>query len=56
MNTIKFSPSWIGRVLPGVTSAHEVMPPMRNVSQPECFVGGVSDGTYGAASHGLHRE
>jgi chondroitin AC lyase len=36
--------------LPGVTSAHEVMPPMRNVSQPECFVGGVSDGTYGAAS------
>ncbi|MGO8792825.1 MAG: polysaccharide lyase family 8 super-sandwich domain-containing protein [Terriglobia bacterium] len=36
--------------LPGVTSTHEVMPPIRNVSQPECFVGGVSDGTYGAAS------
>ena len=35
--------------LPGVTSAHEVMPPIRNVSQPEGFVGGVSDGTYGAA-------
>ena len=36
--------------IPGVTSAYEVMPPMRNVSQPEYFVGGVSDGTYGAAS------
>ena len=36
--------------LPGVTSAHEVMPPIRNVSQPEGFVGGVSDGTYGAAT------
>ncbi len=36
--------------IPGVTAAYEVMPPMRNVSQPEYFVGGVSDGTYGAAS------
>jgi chondroitin AC lyase len=36
--------------LPGVTSAHEVMPPIRNVSQPEGFVGGVSDGIYGAAA------
>ncbi len=36
--------------LPGVTSPHEIMPPVRNVSQPEGFVGGVSDGTDGAAA------
>jgi hypothetical protein len=36
--------------LPGVTSPHVVIEPVRNVSQPEGFVGGVSDGTYGAAS------
>ena len=36
--------------LPGVTSPHVVIKPVRNVSQPEGFVGGVSDGTYGAAS------
>jgi chondroitin AC lyase len=36
--------------LPGVTSPHMTEPPVRNVRQPEGFVGGVSDGTYGAAS------
>jgi chondroitin AC lyase len=36
--------------LPGVTSPHMTLPPVRNVTQPESFVGGVSDGTYGAAA------
>ncbi len=36
--------------LPGVTSPHMTTPPVRNVSQPEGFVGGVSDGAYGAAA------
>jgi chondroitin AC lyase len=36
--------------LPGVTSPHVVVTPVRNISQPEWFVGGVSDGTYGAAA------
>jgi chondroitin AC lyase len=36
--------------LPGVTSPHMVEPPLRNVRQPEGFVGGVSDGNYGAAA------
>jgi chondroitin AC lyase len=36
--------------LPGVTSPHMTIPPVRAVTQPESFVGGVSDGTYGAAA------
>ncbi len=36
--------------LPGVTSPHMTTPPVRNVMQPESFVGGVSDGVYGAAA------
>lgn len=36
--------------LPGVTSPHVVITPVRNIRQPEWFVGGVSDGTYGAAA------
>ena len=36
--------------LPGVTSPHMTTPPVRSVSQPEGFVGGVSDGAYGAAA------
>ncbi len=36
--------------LPGVTSPHATTPPVRNVMQPESFVGGVSDGDYGAAA------
>jgi chondroitin AC lyase len=36
--------------LPGVTSPHMTTPPVRNVTQQEPFVGGVSDGTYGAAA------
>ena len=38
-----------GRV-PGVTSPHATVKPVRNVRQPEEFVGGVSDGAYGAAA------
>jgi len=36
--------------LPGVTSPHVIIKPIRNVQQPEGFVGGVSDGIYGAAA------
>jgi len=36
--------------LPGVTSPHMTTPFTKNVMQPESFVGGVSDGTYGAAA------
>jgi chondroitin AC lyase len=36
--------------LPGVTSPHMSEMPVRYVRQPEGFVGGVSDGTYGAAA------
>ncbi len=36
--------------MPGVTSPHAVLKPVRNVRQPDEFVGGVSDGTYGAAA------
>lgn len=36
--------------LPGVTSPHVIIPPPRNIYQQEPFVGGVSDGTYGAAA------
>jgi len=36
--------------LPGVTSAHIVTPNVKRLTQPESFVGGVSDGTYGAAA------
>lgn len=35
--------------LPGVTSPHTTISFVENVTQPESFVGGVSDGTYGAA-------
>jgi chondroitin AC lyase len=36
--------------LPGVTSLHMPMGCAADVTQPESFVGGVSDGTYGAAA------
>jgi chondroitin AC lyase len=35
--------------LPGVTSAHLSTANVKRLTQPESFVGGVSDGTYGAA-------
>jgi chondroitin AC lyase len=35
--------------LPGVTSAHFSTANVKRLTQPESFVGGVSDGTYGAA-------
>lgn len=35
--------------LPGVTSPHVTIVPARNIYQQQPFVGGVSDGTYGAA-------
>jgi chondroitin AC lyase len=38
-----------GRV-PGVTSAHIVTKNVKRLTQPESFVGGVSDGNYGAAT------
>ena len=36
--------------LPGVTSAHLATANVKRLTQPESFVGGVSDGTYGAAA------
>jgi chondroitin AC lyase len=36
--------------LPGVTSPHMTEPFTKDVRQPEPFVGGVTDGTYGAAA------
>lgn len=36
--------------LPGVTSAHIVTVNVKRLTQPESFVGGVSDGNYGAAA------
>jgi chondroitin AC lyase len=36
--------------LPGVTSAHFSTANVKRLTQPESFVGGVSDGTYGAAA------
>lgn len=36
--------------LPGVTSAHMATANIKRLSQPDAFVGGVSDGTYGAAA------
>jgi len=36
--------------LPGVTSAHIVTPNVKRLTQPESFVGGVTDDTYGVAT------
>ena len=36
--------------LPGVTSAHMATANVKRLTQPESFVGGVSDGTFGAAA------
>ena len=50
MNTkISFPCSDWGR-LPGVTSAHMATSNIKRLTQPESFVGGVSDGSYGAAA------
>jgi chondroitin AC lyase len=43
-------PTWDWGHLPGVTSPEEVPPFLSHVDQPNTFVGGVSDGIYGAAA------
>jgi chondroitin AC lyase len=43
-------PAWDWAHLPGVTSPEEVPRFLSHVDQPDAFVGGVSDGVYGAAA------
>jgi hypothetical protein len=42
--------------LPGVTSAHMAAANIRRMTQPETFVGGVSDGNYGAATMAFEQK
>jgi chondroitin AC lyase len=49
-------PVWDWSHLPGVTSPETVPPLGSSISQPNQFVGGVSDGTYGASGMQLDLE